>query len=216
MKSIQGSKNLTDLSDWIVNKKDKIVEKIFPRNFKYEIEETKSALKGFTKQYTINGKDGVDAVSFLNSIQPQVLGVLNKNHQTKVNLILTCIMERVDLKTGEITSIDAPFLSKNEIILPATDTVQVFRTAKSKMLESMAAFQNRGSNWRFRRVMKLDIHTVVYKPLRGSSYMELPEELAGKKGIVNMKNKDNQCFKWCVTRAFNPLDNQIQSVFPKY
>ena len=172
---------------------------------KYEIRETNSALKGFTKQYTIDGRDGVDAVSFLNSIQPQVLGVLNKNHQTKVNLILTCIMERVDLKTGEITSIDAPFLSKNEIILPATDTVQVFRTAKSKMLESMAAFQNRGSNWRFRRVMKLEINTVEYKPLRGSSYFSLPPVLAAKKAIINMKNEDEQCFKWCITRALNPL-----------
>ena len=52
----------------------------------------------------------------------------------------------------------------------------------------MAAFQMRGSNWRFRRVMKLEVNTVVYKPLRGSSFIPLPVKLAFKKGIVNMKN----------------------------
>src|SRR5579872_7049995 len=98
-----------------------------------EIREAKSALKGFAKQYTIDGTDGVDAVSFLNSVQPHVLDVLNKNPETKVALVLTCTMEKFDLKTGEITSIDAPFLSKNEIILQSTDTAEVFEKAKHKM-----------------------------------------------------------------------------------
>ena len=54
--------------------------------------------------------------------------------------------------------------------------------------------------------MKLDINIIAYSPLRGSSYIELPKELAVKKAIINMKNEDDQCFKWAVTRALNPVD----------
>ena len=80
------------------------------------------------------------------------------------------------------------------------------------MIESMATFQRRGSNWRFRRVVKLDINTVEYKPLRGNSYIPLPKKLASKKAIINMKNEDKQCFKWCVTRAFNPVKEHPERI----
>jgi len=70
----------------------------------------------------------------------------------------------------------------------------------------MACFQMKGSNWRFKTIEKLNINTVVYKPLRGNSYIHLPKVLADKKAIINMKNKDNECFKWCITRAPNPVD----------
>ena len=52
----------------------------------------------------------------------------------------------------------------------------------------------------------LELHTVEYHSLRGSSYIELPKFLRDKKAIVNIKNEDNKCFLWCVLRALNPVD----------
>ena len=46
-----------------------------------------------------------------------------------------------------------------------------------------------------------------YNPLRGETLIPLPKELADKKAIINMKNKDNKCFLWCVLRALNLKDN---------
>jgi len=74
------------------------------------------------------------------------------------------------------------------------------------MLENMASYQLRGSNWRFKSVGKFDINTIPYKPLKGSSYIPLPPFLAAKKAIINMKNDDDECFKWCATRALNAVD----------
>ena len=68
------------------------------------------------------------------------------------------------------------------MILDATDATETCNNAKDKILESMATFQMRGSNWRFNQVVKLDINAVVYKPLKGSAYIILPTELANKKG----------------------------------
>ena len=38
-----------------------------------------------------------------------------------------------------------------------------------------------------------------------SSYTELPTELRNpKKGLINIKNKDDECFRWCHIRHLNP------------
>ena len=165
-----------------------------------------------TKQFTIDGKEGYDPQSFLDAAETQVTNFLSNNPQTKVNLILTCTMERADIKTGEVTIINAPFLSKTEIILDATDVNEIYSNASDKTKESMASFQIRGSNWRFRSVVKLDINTATYRPLRGNSYIPLPKELASKKAIINPKNSDNFCFKWCITRALNPVDKNAERI----
>ena len=63
-----------------------------------------------------------------------------------------------------------------------------------------------GSGWRLHSILRLELRTVRYKPLRGETYIPLPGELAVKKAIINMKNNDNRCFLWCVLRALNPRD----------
>ncbi|XP_065662924.1 selenoprotein V-like [Hydra vulgaris] len=46
-----------------------------------------------------------------------------------------------------------------------------------------------------------------YNPIKAKSYIPLDKNLATKKAIINIKNEDNQCFKWCIARALNPTDN---------
>ena len=63
--------------------------------------QTKSALKNFSIQYRIMGSNGYDPESsLLNSKQPFTNLMIN-TRQTKVKLILSCMMEKVDLKSGE-------------------------------------------------------------------------------------------------------------------
>src|SRR6266496_3525939 len=130
----------------------------------------------------------------------------------KINLVLTCVMEKVDTKTGEITTVEAPFCSKTEINLKGTDVNDFYKNSSDKCLESMASYQRQGSNWRFIAVRKMEVNTVIYNPLKGSSYIQLPDYLANKKAIINMKNEDDQCFKWCVTRALNPVDKNQEII----
>ena len=196
-------KRKMDLADFIVLNAPEPV---------YEIRVSKSAIKGFTKQYTVDGRSGIDVVSFLNAVRPLVVDLLEKNGRTKVNLVLTCTMERVDMKTGELTAVHAPFVSRTEVNLEATDVGELYNNAVDKIKESMANFQMRGSNWRFAAVQRLDINTVEYKPLKGSSYIPLPKYLANKKAIINLKNEDTECFKWCVARALNPVQRDSERV----
>ena len=70
---------------------------------------------------------------------------------------------------------------------------------KDTIIERMTNFMKLGSGWRFRSIVKLVVHTVKYTPLKGSSYIPLPKILYKKQAIINLKNEDNQCFKWAVT-----------------
>ena len=79
----------------------------------------------------------------------------------------------------------------------------------------MATFQSIGSGWRLHSIIRLELHTVRYNPLRGESYISLPKESANKKAIINMKNGDNQCFLWSVLRALNPKDKDQEKVDTK-
>ena len=76
---------------------------------------------------------------------------------------------------------------------------------KDRVIENLTVFQRGQSGWRFRSIVtvSLNIFAVEYKPLKGSSQIPLSDCLAGKKTIINMQNKDEECFKWSVTRALN-------------
>ena len=60
-----------------------------------------------------------------------------------------------------------------------------------------------GTGWRLHSVVKLELFTAEFTPLRGSSYIKLPAYLKNKNAIINMKNMD-KCFLWSVLRALNP------------
>ena len=76
----------------------------------------------------------------------------------------------------------------------------------------MATFQSMDSGSRLYSIIKIELHNTRYNPQRGETWIPLPKELANKKAIINMQNKDNKCFLWCVLRALNPKDNHPERV----
>ena len=47
-------------------------------------------------------------------------------------------------------------------------------------------------------------------PLGASSCIPLPRYLAAKKTIINLKNEDDECFKWAITRALNSVETNSE------
>ena len=57
------------------------------------------------------------------------------------------------------------------------------------------AWINNGSGWNVESIESQYINISTYRPLSGSSYMDLPVELRSpRKGLINIKNKDKKCF----------------------
>jgi len=60
----------------------------------FDVEETKCALGEFVKEYVITSRDGYDPDSFKDAVKETVINFLENNRQTKVKIILKCIMEK--------------------------------------------------------------------------------------------------------------------------
>ena len=55
-------------------------------------------------------------------------------------------------------------------------------------------------------MINLEIHTAEFNPMKGTSYIPLPDWISQKKAIVNIENKDEKCFLWCILRYLHPRD----------
>ena len=178
----------------------------------FEVKESDSALRKFVKVYTIDGKEGFDPQSFMDGARENMTEVIRNNRNTKVKLILKCYM----ISEKENLIKDFPFHSDIEVNVEGTDENDIYIIMTDTILERISNLINGssggGSDWAFYKVIKLELHTVSYRPLRGYTWIPLTKELADKKAIINMKNKDNKCFLWCILRALNTKEHNAERV----
>ena len=74
-----------------------------------------------------------------------------------------------------------------------------------EIMKAIDKWVSEGSGSVIDRIDSHYINVTLYKPLNGSSYIELPTELRNsKKGLINMNNKDEECFRWCHIRHLIP------------
>ena len=176
-----------------------------PEEDNFTPKEHKTAIKGYFKTFRINGVDGMDEKTFMNSVKPRVIDLIKSKGSIKVKLILTVKFTKENPATGNIDINVYSFASKMEIVTEATDLSKLFDHMVDKIFELIQNFNNRGSGWQFDRVEHLDININPFNPLSASSYIELSSSLYMKKAIINVKNEnDNECFKWAVTSAVFP------------
>ena len=98
------------------------------------------------------------------------------------------------------------FHSDIEVNLDGTDENELYEIMIDTIKGNIDKLQySEDSGWRLHSIIKLELHTVQWVPLRGSSYIELPKYLKNKNAIINMKNDDDKCLLWCVLRAINPV-----------
>ena len=72
---------------------------------------------------------------------------------------------------------------------------------------------NEGSGWIIEFIESQYINISTYRPLSGSSYIDLPVELRSpRKGLINIKNKDIKCFLWCHVRHINSSNKHPERI----
>ena len=83
--------------------------------------------------------------------------------------------------------------------------VDEFYNKQSAYLQTwIEKFTNIASGLEIDHCIKLYLNIAKYEPLKGSSYIPLPETLANKKAIINVKNDDNKCLEWALKFALYP------------
>ena len=82
----------------------------------------------------------------------------------------------------------------------------MFKLEKSfeEILYATDVWINKGSGWIIELIESQYINISTYRPLSGSSSIDLPVELRSpKKRLINNKNKNEKCFLWCHVRHIN-------------
>ena len=168
----------------------------------------KSALDGFANKYIIEGESDVLPFEFFESKSSYLKEFLRNHRNIKVRFVLVCLMEQItgDRKLSITVRDKAYFNSDTYVNLESTDVKGILAKAIFTILENINIYQKNGSGWYFKKVIHLEIHTADYNPMRGSSYIPLPDWIIRKRAILNILNKDEKCFLWCVLRYLHPKD----------
>ncbi|CAB4039934.1 Hypothetical predicted protein, partial [Paramuricea clavata] len=115
---------------------------------------------------------------------------------------LECIKKKTDPITGEVTTDSYYPSSFTSNIFPTTNISEKYDEASEKISNDISEFQKNGSGWTLKKVVKMK-----YQIVRGAGFSELPRFITNKKTIINIKNEDNMCFKYAVTRALHPVES---------
>ncbi len=90
--------------------------------------------------------------------------------------------------------------------------------------QELEQFNNRIDNYTrdsdlvFVKFTHLSVQFSYTKKVRGSSYLPLPEEIKKSKSCINIKNDDNQCFRWALLswKHYDEINNNHKSESKTY
>ena len=82
----------------------------------------------------------------------------------------------------------AYFNSTAQIVLNPNDFLPSLQLSQQQLLTGLAVWLSEGSGWVISSIDEHYINAIAYDPLRGKSYMPLPQEPQNSaKGLVNLK-----------------------------
>ena len=166
-----------------------------------------SALENFAEKYVIDGKPKIMPFDYFAEKATQIKVFLRNHRNVKIRMIMVCIMEQkhIEKRKTIITQDKAYFNTETHINLESTDVKAILSQMIKEILEKIYIYQRNGSGWYFKEVSSLEIHIIDYKPIKGSSYIPLPDFIMRKKTTINIQNKDNKCFLWSILRYLHPI-----------
>ena len=186
-----------------------------------KIKELNKALKGHAKSYGIELQDNSNMLNHFTKTKELVESHLEnllkdrKGFKFIETVGITFEKYSIDIKTGkrEIIYKTAFFNGKAKTITKADDIEHELSMSRQEILKQFDNWVSEGSGWAIDRIDSHYINVTTYTPLHGSNYIELPTELKNpKKGLINIKNKDDECFRWCHIRHLNPQEKNPQRI----
>lgn len=121
----------------------------------------------------------------------------NRNQNLKICFVMGIKVKKIN--TNEQS--EYPVSSKYQILFTEDDLETFIRDLFDKLNIEYEMREIRGSGWTFLHTKFLTISMIEYSPITGASYIELPEWIKNKKAVINVKNNDQECFKWAILSA---------------
>ena len=228
-KWLQNAVNQTSLqiADWILNaEKEKIKKLSLPakikdlrelvmksKYYKVPFHNNKLSEKKNTvsknnaivyKLKVLNRDDPLNQMMLLNTRKTYLLDKrLNLLKGIKCNETLEIKFEKLD---GESRMIEKffTFTSRLQVIMNKSEIESALQNMRSDIEVTIDRFTMEGSGWDVIGLLNHDLHVNKYDSLVARSYIPLPSEIQNKKATINIKNKDDKCFIYCLGPALDP------------
>ena len=172
-----------------------------------KIKERKKGLKGVVQSFELENISVKDPrmlfATSQNSLTKKLAEILQQKGLFKAYLTLTVEFKKSFIQDGgEAYEFTQPYFnSTTTTILNRLEIRDFYDKAVEDILNRIARWISKGSSWIIERILNFYLNIVSYVPLKGRSYLPLPEELRNsRKGLINLKNTDNKCFLWCHVR----------------
>ena len=176
----------------------------------------KSALDKFASRYVFEGIPGIRPSEYLMRVSGTVIDFLTNHRNVKIRMCLVCLMERISVKTEkgveQLEEDKAYFCTKNYKNLVSTNPDKLYNKCFNKIINDIDDYNTNKSGWYFKEVLQLEITTTEIGAVNGSSYLPLPDWIKNKGAIINIKNKDDKCFLWCILRYLYPRDRDKERI----
>ena len=128
------------------------------------------------------------------SIKNLFSDLLNETKGFKYQITVKVLLKKYK-HNGEIEFRPVYFNSKTKTIINHRFKLD---SSFQEILYMIANWINEGFGWIIELLESQYINISTYRPLSGSSYMDLPIQLKSpRKGLTNIKKKDQKCFLWC-------------------
>ena len=177
--------------------------------------------KNHAKSYEISVRDGFDARKHFEIAKPVVRSQL-KNLLESMNgfkfirtLKITFCKRYIDLETKKPTFIYKTlyFNGKTKTVTNLDDIEYGINESDNRIMYFVNQWVSEGSGWTIDCLDGDFLNITLYNPLSGSSYIKRPAKLGNsRKGLINLKNEDNECFRWCHIRHLNPQMKDPQRI----
>ena len=176
----------------------------------------KSSFKENYKYYESRGdkdKKKLSIEQYLDVIKPYLSDLINDHKaietssnewKIQINMHINFVSSN---DTGEIRTIFV--WSDNEEIRLGNETDDIVKRLISSFLNNYQKEEiilRNGSNFVFESVDLLSYHIHKTSLKRGKSYIKSPKWIANKKAAINVKNADDECFKYSITIGLHHLE----------
>ena len=135
--------------------------------------------------------------NLISNIKEKLSDAIKKFTSIKFNLFLECEFENIKKETTLHN-----FKSKNQALFRSSDITKSVISHLNKLLREYEESTLKGSGWYYLKVHKFELRISENVPLFARGHMLLPKQFAHCKSLINIKNMDDYCFKYCILSKY--------------
>ena len=105
------------------------------------------------------------------------------------------------------TKFTDPWFDSEKLKFNDTNTDKLLHIQNNQLSSRVEGWTYEGSDWTINSIIQHELVISEIATCEGTFYFPLPKELKNPmKGLINIQNKDNQCFIWCLVRYLKPVN----------